>query len=311
MLSLFVSSNSLGQTIRWNQRFGGDEQDAMTNLITTQDGGYAMVGIAKSQNGDVTVDTLKSQGSTVAWITKTDKDGNLLWEKTLGGEEYDIFYDLIELPNGNLIAIGYTYSQTGDFGATKGLSDMVLASFTSDGNLNWTQTYGGSKIEFASSLISTSDNGFLLIGNSGSEDGDVSKNQGSLDAWIVKTDSLGNMEWETTIGGSGSEILRSVIPMENGDGYLLGGTTASTDGDVQFNNGDSDIWVVKIDDFGNLIWESTYGGSELEDIQQIIKAVDGGYIIIGSARSSDGMVSGYFGVDPDTGHRWGIAGYLK
>ncbi|MBZ0244164.1 MAG: T9SS type A sorting domain-containing protein, partial [Bacteroidales bacterium] len=187
------------------------------------------------------------------------------------------------------ISLGYSASNDGDVSFQYGEGDIWLVRSDANGQMLWEKTYGGSENDNSWSILPTPDDGFLLFGDTFSADGDVGLNKGGCDLWVVKTDSLGNLEWEQSYGGSMNDYANDAIIAHDG-GYILIGRTYSSDGDVSFNHGFTDVWVVKISAEGNLEWEHSYGGTELDSGSCISQTSDGGYIIGGTTLSRDGDV---------------------
>ncbi len=161
--------------------------------------------------------------------------------------------------------------------------------------IEWQNTIGGSDSDGLNSIIQTMDGGYLLGGSSWSDlSGDKTENSnGGLDYWIVKTDSLGIIEWQNTIGGNDYDNLVVVIQIDN-EGYLIAGTSDSDiSGDKTENSiGSSsqhDFWVVKTDLFGSIEWQNTIGGLGSDVLYSAIRTVDGGYLLGGQ---SDSDISG-------------------
>ena len=176
---------------------------------------------------------------------------------------------------------------------------LICFSQINQPHIIWEQTYGGTDIDELSALQLLADGSILVAGYTYSNNGDVqSGNNGGIDYWVAKTSNLGALEWEKTYGGSKSDVLRCVQLASDG-GFILGGHTISNDGDIQSGyNFDGDIWVVKIDESGSIVWEQTYGGSEYEDIYTIVPTKDGGYLLGGFTWSSDGDIqSGNKGIE--------------
>jgi len=118
----------------------------------------------------------------------------------------------------------------------------------------WQKSLGGTGEDYARSVSSTFDGGFIVAGSSTSNDGDVTGNHGGYDFWITKLSSMGTIEWQKSLGGTLGELAYSVIQSSD-SGYVVAGYTLSNDGDVSGNHGDKDFWVIKIDSTGNLIWQ--------------------------------------------------------
>src|SRR5690606_19411024 len=123
-----------------------------------------------------------------------------------------------------------------------------------------------------------------------SDDGDITAHINLEDYWIVKLNSSGLLEWEKSFGGSWSENITSIELTPDG-GYILAGRSASSDGDVSFNHGQYDFWIVKLDELANIVWEKSYGGTLGDHAESIQITTDGGYIVVGSSFSNDGDLS--------------------
>lgn len=176
------------------------------------------------------------------------------------------------------------------------LSILFLLQFFSAQapNIDFQKNFGGSSDEFGESIIKTSDGGYVLAGSSNSKDIPMSANHGGRDYYIVKTNALGELLWQKLLGGSSDEYLYDVKETTDG-GYILAGYTNSNDGDVGGNHGSADVWIVKLNQNGELIWQKTFGGSSVDFAQSISLTNDGGYIIAGYTYSNDGDVTNNLG----------------
>lgn len=168
--------------------------------------------------------------------------------------------------------------------------NLWLYQTGANGDIVWNRCYGGNAYDDARDMLKTPDNGFLLYAQTSSNDGDVSYNPGGWSIWIIKTDSIGQLEWERCYGGSNWEWAYRIREAPDG-GYIFTGWTASTDGDISYNNGQHDMWVVKINNLGDIEWERCYGGSFADWGQSIVLTRDGGYLAGGLTTSFDGDVS--------------------
>jgi uncharacterized repeat protein (TIGR01451 family) len=163
--------------------------------------------------------------------------------------------------------------------------------------IEWQKSLGGSKIDRAFSVIRTLDNGYFVAGLSYSNDGQVSGHHGSTDssdAWVVKLDNRGNIQWQKSLGGTGTDEFRHVVQAPNGD-FLCTGYSTSNDGDVSGAQGQGDVWICRLSSSGTLLWSKLYGGPEADYGHAIRKAVDGGYVVAGRAFSSSGDITNHFG----------------
>ena len=164
---------------------------------------------------------------------------------------------------------------------------FFVSTLSAQPAIEWQKALGGSSVELSSSIMQTSDGGYITAGSSYSNDGNVSGNHGNSDFWVVKLNSTGAIQWQKSLGGSKEDFARSVQQTSDG-GYILAGHTRSNDGDVSGNDSDlGDFWVVKISNTGVLQWQKSIGGPEAEDAYSIQQTNDGGYIVAGITGSTD------------------------
>ena len=266
--------NLFSQTVESQQNFTISPCDSIQFVQSTNDGGYIV-----------------ASGYSDYIIVKINANGSTQWQHSYGGSSLDRLNTIIETSDGGYLLAGYSYSSDGNISGNYGYSDYWIVKTNSSGVFQWEQNYGGASYETLTDVIATNDGGYLLTGTSRSSDGNVGGNNGNDDYWIVKTDAVGALQWEKNYGGSNSDGLVSAKQTSDG-GYLLGGHSNSSDGNVSSNNGGYDYWIVKINSFGTLQWEKNYGGSSSETCSNIAETNDGGFIIGGSSSSSDGNVGG-------------------
>jgi len=289
--------------IEWQKSLGGSSDDYAESIQQTTDGGFIVAGYSSSNNGDVS----ENHGIYDYWIVKVDADGNLAWQKCLGGSDWDAAYSIQQTTDGGFIVGGYSESNDGDVSGNHGNSDYWIVKLDADGNLAWQKSLGGSGDDFAYSMQQTTDGGFTVAGWSKSNDGDVSGwHEGytsygypTSDYWFVKLDADGNIEWQKCLGGSGYDEAHSVQQTTDG-GFIVGGWSYSNDGDVSGHHGASnypDYWIVKLDANGNLIWQKSLGGSGYDKARSVQQTTDDGFIVAGFSTSNNGDVSGNHGVD--------------
>jgi hypothetical protein len=214
----------------------------------------------------------------------------IVFQRCYGGSNWEGAVT-IQPKVGGYYIFGGTSSGDGDVSSHFGKQDYWLFEITANGQVLWDQTYGGSEEDYVAQMLRTPDGGFLMFGETYSQDGDVGCNHSSNgDWWLVKTDSLGNKEWTRCLGGTHKEIAMQ-IKYAHESGYILVGTTGSVDGDVAFNHGMYDVWVVKIDWDGSILWERTFGGSSNDTGFTINLTADGGYIVGGALSLWNGEFS--------------------
>jgi len=276
----------------WTKTYGGTNDERAYKIIQTNDGGFALIGYAKSNDQDVS----NNEGFEDIWLVKTDASGTIQWEKSYGFSGSDKAFSIIQTSDG-----GFFVSGTLDVSASTGAGndknskrrhaggDYWGLKLDANGTKVWRRYFGGSFTDVAYDAVQTSDNGFIIIGSSDSDDVDISNTKGGYDFWVVKVNKDGNRVWEKSFGGSQIDEARNITKTNDGN-YLITGDSRSNDADVTNSKGAADIWLIKISDDGNLIWQKSYGGSSFDVSRDITPTSDNGYIIVGSSRSQDGDV---------------------
>ena len=250
---LFTNTYLLNKLSR---TYGGIEDDKVESIIATIGGDYVVAGHTSSFGA----------GILDFWIIKLDSKGNKIWDKTFGGSNNDMAESITATTDGGYIVAGWT----GSFGA--GILDFWVIKLDAEGNKIWDKTFGGSNLDYASSIITTSDGGYMIAGMT------ESYGSGKSDFWIIKLDAKGNKQWDKIYGGKDKDEATSIISTTD-EGYIVAGTTKS------YGAGGSDFWVIKLDSKGNKQWEKTYGGKADDNARTITTTIDGGYIVAGWTES--------------------------
>lgn len=282
------SINAQDPAIEWQNTIGGSNWDTLWSLTQTSDGGYVVGGWSASDiSGDKTEDT---NGTADFWVLKLDNQGEIVWQNSIGGNNADNLYSLVETIDGGFLLGGRSNSDlSGDkTEESRGGSDFWIVKINADGEVLWDKTYGGTDYDHLWNLQQTTDGGFILGGFSRSDiSGDKTEDsKGSYDFWIIRIDAEGEILWQNTIGGDGFDELKDLAQTADG-GFILGGESESgISGDkTDSNRGLRDYWIVKVDENGEVLWDTTIGGLVDDDLKSIIQTTDGGYLIAGDSSS--------------------------
>lgn len=218
-------------------------------------------------------------------------DPQIMWQKTLGGSLEDILYPNYPTSDGGYILGGFSESNiSGDKTENSyGLNDYWVVKLDINRNVEWQKSIGGSGQDYIYDIKETYDGGYVLAGNSNSGISGLKTESsfGGDDFWIVKLNNVGSIVWQKTIGGVGTDLLRTIAVTSDG-GYLIGGFSNSNISGLKTenSNGGYDYWVVKLDSNANIQWQNTIGGSADEEIDRVLQTYDGGYLIAGTSWSN-------------------------
>ncbi len=235
---------------------GGSGNDEGWDILQTSDGGYVLAGVTASYGA----------GGNDVYIAKLDNTGAVTWTRTVGGTGNDRGFCLAETTDGGYAIGGLTAS----YGA--GGNDLYIVKVNSAGTLVWTRTVGGTGSEEARSIVPTADGGVALCGITSSY------GAGGVDMYVVKVSSTGTVDWTRTIGGTSNEHGRSIALSGDG-GYVVSGEVTS------FGSGGVDYYLAKLDSTGTVSWTRTVGGTGGEECEALTATNDGGYVTVGHASS--------------------------
>jgi hypothetical protein len=295
----FVLKISNSGVIQWKKCLGGNNKEKAYAVKQTSDGGYIVAGETNTNNnGDVTGFNPNNSNNSDAWVVKLTSSGNIDWKKCYGDSKLDNFNSVEILNDGSFYFSGTTdsYQTTGNHGQY----DFWVVKTDGFGNVLWQKLYGGSSRDYGNSLKITPDQGFVFTGETYSYNGDVSGSNnidnGHNDVWVFRADNLGNILWQNSLGGTISEGGNDLVVTADG-GYAVTGYTNSFNGDVSYNYGYKDFWIVKLNSAGSKIWEKCYGGVYDDISNSIVETTDGGFVLAGSIESNDfnSAISGSYG----------------
>lgn len=287
------NSNSDGE-VTFVKTLGGSKNDSAQSVIATMDGGYAILGFTQSMDGDITD---KQNESFDYWVLKFNAADELEWQKTYGGSEDERGRDIIQTLDGGYAIIGFSFSNDGDVTDNSGLQDYWLAKLDANGNITWQKSFGYQGADSGISVIQTNDQGYLISGildvtaSGGLGNSSRSENRhAGGDYWVLKLNSTGDIEWSKYFGGNATDTPEGIVQTDD-NGFIIAGGSDSEDTDISNNNGSYDFWVVRISASGNLVWEKSFGGDQIDEARAIVKSGDGNYIIAGDTRSNDNDIS--------------------
>jgi hypothetical protein len=267
----------------WDRSFGGAADDYLEHMVPTQDGGYLLAGYSASGGGSTKMGS--SFGGNDFWVVKMRADGTKAWDKSYGGNRDDILKTITATKDGGFLLGGYSESGASHLKteASRGNYDYWVIKVNKDGDKEWDKSFGTANYDYLESVVPTPDGGYLLGGHTeaGVNGDKTGQSKGALDYWIVKIAADGRKVWDKTYGGSGGDILTSIIPVASG-GYLLGGTSLTGGGFDKSgaSKGSGDYWIIKIGEDGEKLWDRTFGGNGFNVFVAMLE-VPGGFLLAG------------------------------
>jgi len=266
----------------WDKQYGSNETDLLVDVIALKSGDIMLSAFTRADSSfDLTMPKFENSYNPDVWLVKLDQNGLKVWDKRYGGHGVDDNSFLVELQSGVIALAGRTNSDT-SINISKppfGGMDYWFLFIDSNGNYLKDFRYGGDGNENLSYFAMTSDGGYILAGESNSCTSgnklspckiNISSN---YDVWVVKTDSIGEIQWDKTYGGFYGDKISDVV--ETSNGYQLLMSTNSFQEDVtappiSTNSAIFDIWLVEIDFSGNILNQSRRGGAGGENPRTLV-----------------------------------------
>ena len=291
----FVAKLSKTGSIEWIKCFGGTLDEKSGEIVVSSEGGYLFTGSAKSFNGDL---LSKFPIDADAWVVKITNTGIISWQQLFNGNNTDFCKTVKQLSNKNYVVV----SNIGTTSGTNQREDIFVSILLPNGNVNGQSSFGGSRQDLTTSVETTPDGGFVILGKSNSNNGTITKNQGNFDVWILKMSANGNMQWQKTFGGSeiegglGTETFGNIKPTDDG-GYVFTTNTNSKNGDIQmptipWTGTNARVWVVKLNCKQDIQWQKILGGNSTDYGVFVNKNADESYTVTANANSNNGDVLG-------------------
>ncbi len=277
-------------TLTWQKSFGFSGSDYGTSLIQTNDNGYLLTGVidVTASGGEGNSRTSQRHAGGDVWAVKLSAVGNFEWSKYFGGSFTDTAFGVEKTADNGFIIVGSSDSNDVDISDNKGSYDFWVLKISSSGTLLWEKSFGGTEIDEARAITSTTDGNFIIVGDTRSSNVNVSNNNGAADLWMLKISPEGNLLWEKTIGATGFDVARSVSKSQD-NGFVISGSSRSSDGGYT-NQGQNDAWVLKTDANGNILWQKTVGGTEIDFFYDAVELNNLEIIAVGESSSSNGDI---------------------
>ena len=257
------------------------------SVVQTADLGYVGAGFTSQQilSGD------PGNPDRNVYVASYNTNGSFQWEKAFGGTGDDRAMSIQRVGDDGVIVAGYTNSIDGDVHDNHSFyTDAWLLRLSNAGEVLWSKCLGGSRDDSAFAILRTPDKGFLVAGTAASTNGDVTANAGGSDAWVVKTDSLGNIQWQKTYGGPGYEAFKAMSINPDGT-YTFAGYATSPSLMQNGGSGKKDLWVVKTSGTGEVLWSKLYGGTDEEEAFSVGLTPEGNYLVSGYTQSVNGVAA--------------------
>jgi len=242
----------------WQKIYGGEDDDIAHAIVMLENGDNAIVGECKSFN---------AQRSDIC-VTRITADGATRWRKLLGGEKTDRGMAISRAKDGNLLVLGSgkSFNDNAD-------RDLYIAKLSTDGEVIWEKSFGGNRDEYAGGIAGTNNGGVMVVGSSESF-----SRRGAKDIYIIHLDKNGKLISERTIGGKRNDEAKSLTRTADGNFMMVGAREVS-------RAGDSDFFLMKLDQNGKKIWAKTLGQHEHDILNAVTPTPDGGIVATGSTRS--------------------------
>ncbi len=280
-----IKLNSFG-LLEWSKNYGGSGTDICYSISNCPDG-YILAGGTNSIDEDVT----ESFGSFDYWVIKINLDGDIEWQKSYGGTEYDMAHDVLPTNDGGFILTGESKSIDGNITGHHGgsTSDFWVVKLDSIGSIVWERSLGNDDNGHGNALIQTVDGGYITVGP------EIAPGQ-LEDFRIYKLTSAGDILWGLSFGGTDTDIPYDVLELSSHNIQLCG-LTFSDDGDIDGFHGGCDTWIIQLDSLGSLQWQKTLGGDNFEAGYSLVEDNNQGAVVAGISESNNGDLTENYGFE--------------
>lgn len=262
-----VDTDSSGQ-LMWGRIYGGDHVDIAKDIYPTRDGGYIITGNTRSFQPTIGAKDKKKE----LLVLKIDKNGEVEWSKTYGGENHDYGFCVRQTLDGGYVVAG----ETNSFESSS--SDIYILKLDFEGNLQWSKRMGGKNLEYAFEIVETYD-GYVLAGETNTF------GVGNYDIFLMKIDKDGEVQWTKTYGGV-SEEYGYDLEYTADEGFVLTGSSYS------FGLGRLDYYVLRLDKQGDILWSRVYGGESDDQAHSVKELKNGDFLVAGFSSSFFNQLNG-------------------
>ncbi len=281
MMAALASWAQINTTLSRN--YGGPGYEQMNRFYQSQDGGYYWCGYTKAAGGNIPV----VFGNNDAWFMKVDANGDSIHSAVFGGSNDDNLVDILEVDENNYVLLFESSSTDNIFAGGPGSSDVWIKGLSLTGGISSGLPFGGTGFESASRITPKIMGGFLVTGTSRSSDGNLNGNYGNNDIWLMSLQPNLAVAWSKHFGGSQQDMGIAAYQLADGN-IMLFGTCHSTDFDVDDHIGNNDVWVVKLNSLGDILWTKSFGGTMTDVLKEVKHLSNNNFALIGSSNSIDG-----------------------
>lgn len=292
--NILIRKEDANNNVLWgNKQYGGSGSELLKDMLATSDGGFIMLCITNSNDGDVGVHYGNAFNDDI-WVLKVDSNGDKVWSTVLGGTQDERAYALATAPGNGIYVAGATYSTDNDCTDNHGGEDAFIARLDDSGHVLWHRCVGGSAADGNEMgwAVSNGRGGLLMVSTSFSSDGDIHNHFGAADMWAFDIDSSGNLLWSKSYGGTNNEYAYCITRAADGT-IWMGAETISTDGQVYMSYGGGDAWIVHADSNGNLLSSKVLGESQ-EEVPAMLFSLPSDMVLAGGTYYGAGPVGGEF-----------------
>jgi hypothetical protein len=252
LFDMWIVRLDASAAVIWQKSMGGTDHDAALDAVVTGDGGLVVCGRTASF----------SLGYDDVWVVGMDGSGAVLWQEALGGAGYDDAYAVTRTSGGEIVVVAETSS------SGSGNPDLWLLFLDESGALLRQEALGGGEYDFGYDVLQSRDGGLVIAGST------LSFGEGFYDLWLVKTDILGSILWQETMGGGDTDGAASIVELADGN-LLVAGSAQS------FGRGEADAWILQLDPDGSVTRQRTLGSEGYDGAASVAEGPDGSIVIAG------------------------------